>query len=87
MTKDTEEPELLNVVFASVFTIQFGALLSQSLEAREEVWRNEDFPLIEENDNRDHLSKPDTHKSMAPNRMHPQVPRELADVTAKPLHL
>ncbi|XP_055565143.1 uncharacterized protein LOC102055566 isoform X1 [Falco cherrug] len=36
---------------------------------------------------RDHLGMPDTHKSMRPDGMHPQLLRELADVTAKPLFI
>jgi len=34
--------------------------------------------VVEEDQVRDHLSKLETHKSMAPNGMHPQVLRELA---------
>jgi len=36
---------------------------------------------------RDHLSKLDTHKSMAPDGMHPQVLREMAGVIAESLSI
>jgi len=44
---------------------------SLSLDVKEEAWRKEDLPLIEENQVRDPLSKVDTHKSMGPGAMHP----------------
>lgn len=70
-TKDTEKAELLNAVFASVFTFKASLQESQTLKTRENVWRKEDFPFVEENQVTKRLSKPDTHKSMGPNRMHP----------------
>ncbi|GAB0209844.1 mitochondrial enolase superfamily member 1 [Grus japonensis] len=87
VTEDTEEMELLNAAFASVFTAKAGPQESQTLEVREKVCRKKDLPLVEEDRVREHLGKVDIHKSMSPDGMHPRGLRELADVVARPLSI
>jgi len=71
VTEDAEKAELLNTFFASVFSAKAGPQESQAPEVREEAHREDDFPLVEKDCVRDHLSYLNTHKSMGPDGMHP----------------
>ncbi|PKU36831.1 rna-directed dna polymerase from mobile element jockey-like [Limosa lapponica baueri] len=73
VTEDAEKVELLNAFFASAFTAQASLQESHTLEVTEKVWMKEDFPLVQEDQVREQLSKLDIHKCMDPDGMHPRV--------------
>ena len=55
--------------------------------AKKKVWRKQDFLLVVEDHIRDYFVKLDAHKARGSNGMHPQVQRELAEITAKTLSI
>jgi len=69
--EDAEKAELLNAFFASVLIAKTGPQESQDPEVREEAYREDDFPLVEEDCVWDRLSDLEVHESMGPDGMHP----------------
>jgi len=87
VTKDAEKAELLKAFFSSVFSAKAGPQESMAPKVREEAYREDDLPFVEEDCVRDRLSDMDAHKSMGPEGRHSRVMRDLADVIAEPLSI
>ena len=78
-----EKTEVLGAFFASVFTSKTGLRESQAPETRGKVWKEKDFPLVEDDQAREHFNKLDIRKSMVPEGLQPQALKELADAIAR----
>lgn len=59
-----KKASVLNAFFTLVFTGETGIQQSQTPKKRGKVWSKEDSPLVEEEQVREHLDRPDIHKTM-----------------------
>jgi len=71
--------------FASVFTGKCSSPTTEVADGKGRVWENEELPTVGKDHIQDHLRNLKVHRSMGPDEMNPQVPREMADEVAKPL--
>ena len=87
LTEDAKKAEILNAFFALIFNAKTSSLESQTLDVTERVWVKEDFPLVEVDLVRGHVSRTDAHTFMGLCGMHPHVLRELSEVIAELLSI
>jgi len=87
VTWDMEKAEVLNNIFASVFTSKRFSHTAQVTEGKGRDWENEVLPTEGDDHVQDHLRNLEVHKSMGPEEAHAQILRKLVNEVAKPLLL
>ena len=71
--KDMEKAKVLNAFFTLSFTGKTSLQQSQVSETSARVHGQVNLPVVEEDQVREYLNKPDTHKSLGLAGMHLQV--------------
>lgn len=84
--QDMDEAEVLNHFFVSVFTSNFSSHTAQVAEGERRNWENQELTTIG-GGVQGHLRNSKVHKSMGPDKIHPEVLREMANEVAKPLSI
>ena len=70
VTKGMEKAKTLNIFFALVFTGETCVEESKAPETSGKVLSNEKLPSLKEDQDREHLNKPNMYKSMGHGGMH-----------------
>ena len=77
--------KVLKSVILLVFTGKICLQEFQAPEASGKGWSKEELPLVEKDQAKEHLNKPNVPKPMGPGKIHPWAMRELADAIVRPL--